>query len=88
MEILKIVGYILLGIFIFFILISTILSFFGEIEVLKDRKNEAIKYIDKCLSTDNKLDLDAVLITIKSILDPDLIKKEEKELKCLEKEVK
>lgn len=37
--------------------------------------NEAIKYIDKCLTSD-KLDLDAVLITIKSILQKEVIKNE------------
>lgn len=31
--------------------------------------DEAIKYIDKILTTDMKVDLDAVLITIKSILE-------------------
>ena len=39
-----------------------------EIKELKEQKAEAIKYIDKILTTDTKVDLDAVLITVKSIL--------------------
>lgn len=44
----------------------------GVREVLGDKptpKENVIKYIDKCLSTDKKLDLDAVLITIKTMLE-------------------
>lgn len=44
----------------------------GVREVIGDKptpKEDILRYIDRCLSTDKKLDLDAVLITIKTMLE-------------------
>lgn len=51
------------------VICSIILPLFEDLSKLKDRKKEAIKYINGCLTTNRKLDLDAVLITIKGILE-------------------
>ena len=51
------------------VICSIILPLFEDLSELKDRKKDVIAYINTCLSTNRKLDLDAVLITIKSMLE-------------------
>lgn len=65
----KVGAAILLLIIALVIICAIILPLLEDNANLKDRKKEAIKYINGCLTTNRKLDLDAVLITIKGILE-------------------
>lgn len=71
MTYIKIGAAVLLVIISIIMICVVILPLIEELSELKDKRKEVFSYIGTCLATDRKLDLDAVLLTIMSMLEDD-----------------